>query len=360
MAEGRIIAVESGRPGNGAELQPPRGGCIIPGLIDLQVNGAGGVDFTAPGRAPAALGRVATLLARHGVTAFCPTIISAVEPTILESLRTYGSCRPAGAAESLGLHVEGPFLHPEFRGVHDLSALRQATALELARWLAMARPTIVTLAPELPGALEAIRTLTDAGVVVSLGHSGATMEQGRTALDAGARLGTHLFNAMAPFHHRHPGLVGALLADDRAMPGLIADGVHLHPATFGFAVRVVGPMRAMLVSDAVAAAGQPPGPSRIGEQHLIADGQSARRPDGTLGGGALLLDACLRNARTWSPWLSEAQVVQLATETPARALGPAVAARKGRVAPGYDADLAVLDEDWNVVATVVRGEIVHP
>lgn len=354
-ANGRIVAVRPGGGADGADLVVADG-WIIPGLIDLQVNGAGGVDLTSAHDPDEAVAAVAGVLARHGVTAFCPTVVSSPPEAIPSRLVAYGARAHPGGAESLGAHLEGPFLDPEHRGVHDPAALRLPDAGEIERWLATGHPTIVTLAPELPGALAAIRRLAEAGVVVSLGHSGADAAAARAGLEAGARMGTHLFNGMPPFHHRQPGLVGALLAGSATL-GIIADGVHVDPLAIDVAVRAAGPGRIALVSDALAAAATPPSPSRLGAQTVLSDGRIARRADGTMAGSAILVDGGLRNVRSWLPWLPPAEVVRMATRTPAEALGGDVAARKGRVAPGYDADLVILDPDWQVVATVVRGVV---
>ncbi len=355
---GRIAAIERGATSAGADLVV-EDGWIVPGLVDLQVNGAAGVDLTSDPDPREALRRVARTLAERGVTSFCPTVVSSPLPAVLERLRAYGPSATPGCAESLGVHVEGPFIDPDHRGVHEPAALRPPSLAEADEWLAAGPPSIVTLAPELPGAIEVIRALARAGVLVSLGHSGATVEAGRTGLEAGARMGTHLFNAMPPLHHRRPGLVGALLADAPAV-GLIADGVHLDPLIVDLVIRAAGVERVVLVSDALAAAGAPPGPVALGGQTVVSDGRVVRRADGTLAGSALLLDDGVRNARHWLGWLDPARLIRMATQTPAEALGPRHAARKGRIAVGYDADLVAIDGGWRVTATVVRGALVRP
>jgi N-acetylglucosamine-6-phosphate deacetylase len=352
VASGRIVSVEPAAGPHPGDIVVEEG-WIAPGLIDLQVNGAGGVDLTSAGEPDRSLVHVACMLAAHGVTAFCPTIVSSPPDLILDRLAAYRPRPVVGGAEVLGTHVEGPFIDHAHRGVHDPAVLRDASRAEIARWLETQPPSIVTLAPERPGGLEAIAQLTEAaaGVVVSLGHSGAEAAQARAGLAAGARMATHLFNAMPPLHHRKPGLVGALLASS-AVLGLIADGVHLDPLVIDLVVRLAGPERIALVSDALAAAGTPSGESRLGDQIVISDGRSVRRADGTLAGSASLLDACLRNVRAWLPDVAPATLIQMATSTPARLVGRF---DKGRVAPGCDADLIVLNGKFEIVSTFARG-----
>lgn len=327
-------------------------GWIAPGLIELQVNGAGGVDLTATDD----LDHVASVLAQRGITAFCPTIVSSAPGLILERIARYRPRAQDAGAATLGIHVEGPFLDPAHRGVHDPAVLRDATLSEIGAWLAVGPPTIVTLAPDRPGALDAIRRLTAAGVVVSVGHSGADVPTAQSALEAGARMATHLFNAMPPLHHRRPGLVGALLASQATL-GIIADGIHLDPLTVDLVVRRAGPDRVVLVSDALAAAGAPPGPSQLGEQTVISDGSTVRRADGTLAGSARLLDDCVRLVRQWLPDLPPAAVMQMATSTPARLLG---LADRGCVRAGGVADLVILDSTLQISRTVLRGRWLTP
>ena len=355
VAAGYIVGVEPAARPLPADMVVDEG-WIAPGLIDLQVNGAGGVDLTSAPDRPAALCAVARTLALHGVTGFCPTIVSAPPEVILECLAAYRpqACGQA-AAEALGIHVEGPFIDLEHRGIHEPTILRSASREEVSRWLTVGRPAIVTLAPERPGGREAIAMLSAAGVVVSLGHSGADAEEACAGLKAGARMATHLFNGMPPLHHRRPGLVGALLAST-AVLGLIAGGVHVDPLMVDLVVNRAGAERVALVSDALATAGAPPGPCLLGNQSLISDGHVVRHADGTLAGSARLLDCGVRNARAWLPAMPPARLIDMATRTPAGLLG---LRRKGRVAEGCDADLIVLDADFNVLSTFVRGEVVR-
>lgn len=347
IGDGRITAVTANATRERAHVVAD--GWIVPGLIDLQINGAGGVDLTSAARPEDAVEAVARILPAHGVTAFCPTVISASPTTLLERLRSYAPRDHIDGAASLGVHLEGPYLSPEHRGAHELSSLRAPDQREIEGWLSVSRPSIVTIAPELPNALDAIRRLVAAGTVVSLGHSGADVDTGRSGLSAGASMGTHLFNGMPSLHHRSPGITGALLLSSATL-GLICDGVHIHPMIAELVIRVAGVGRVALVSDAAPLAGIPS--AEAAHPHGI------RRPDGTLAGSALLLDECLRTVRSSQAWLTPAEVVLMATGTPASALGP-VAARKGRIAAGYDADLAIFNADWQVMTTIIGGRVVY-
>lgn len=359
VAGGRIarVAAASGPP-RPDDVQPPPGGLLVPGLVDLHVHGAGGVDLASHPDPAEAVAAVAATLARHGVTAFCPTLPSLLPAAYPAKLRAFGPHALPGRAECLGAYLEGPFLSPRYRGVHDPRAVRPISRDEIQAWLATGPPAAITLAPELEGAAEAIPALAAAGVAVAVGHSAASAQQAQAALRLGASRATHLFNAMPPLHHREPGLAGALLADDAAILEVIADGVHLDPLVVDLAIRAAGPRRVALITDALAPAGQPPGASLLGDQPVQSDGIVARRvSDGTLAGSAILLDQSLRNVRAWQRLrssLSDAEVVLLATATPASAIG--VADRKGRIAAGYDADLVLLDSEWNVVQVFVRGQ----
>jgi N-acetylglucosamine-6-phosphate deacetylase len=259
-------------------------------------------------------------------------------------------------AVPLGLHLEGPFLAPERRGAHPLSLLGAPDLGLVAAegWTRDAGVAMVTLAPELAGALEVVRALTAAGVVVSAGHSSATTEQARAAIDVGVTWVTHLFNAMAPLHHRDPGLVGVALTDERVRVGAIADGVHLHPATVALAARALGD-RLCLVTDAVAALGMPGGPMALGAMEAFASSDGVRLADGTLAGSDLSLDRAIRNLVAFAG-VSLAEAVASVTSAPAAVLR---LTDRGVIAPGAVGDVVLLDPGGGVVATVVGGTVAH-
>ena len=346
--EGGVIArVETGR--RPADLAVE--GVIIPGLIDLQVNGAYGYDFTNDA---ASVTAVAGRLPATGVTSFLPTVITSEFAAYPARLREIQRAMPARrGAEILGVHLEGPYLNPVRKGAHPAACIRPIDLDEIRAWADPAVTRIVTLAPELPGALEAIPMLRGAGIVVSEGHSNATYAQALAGFAAGAGWGTHLFNAMSPLQHREPGLMGALLTT--AVPcGIIVDGVHSHPGMVALAWKAKGAGQLMLITDAMAAMGMASGRYQLGEHAVVVDGASARLEDGTLAGSILTLDQALRNMMAFTG-CTLAEAVQMASANPARLLG---LRHKGVIAPGCDADLAVLSPANEVTYTFAGGQLV--
>jgi N-acetylglucosamine-6-phosphate deacetylase len=301
----------------------------MPGYLDLQVNGAGGHDLTST---PEAVWEVGEVLTRYGVSAFLPTLVSPSWAIVDQARRAVVDGPPAGyrGARVLGWHVEGPFLAPSRAGAHDPACLREPDPGAVADWSPATGVRMATLAPELPGALDVVARLVDAGIVVSAGHTAATFEQARAGFDAGIRAVTHLFNAMAPLGHREPGLAGAALADDRVTIGLIPDGLHVHPAVVRIVAAAVGPARLAIVTDAIAALAMPPGRHRLANRDVHVDdeapvggarhGRSARLADGRLAGSVLSMDDAVRNLAAFTGW-PEAEAVACATSTPAALLG---------------------------------------
>jgi N-acetylglucosamine-6-phosphate deacetylase len=350
----RIVSVgpSSAIPCPASALRLKAGGLLLaPGFIDLQINGAFGSDFTAD---PHAIWDVASLLPRYGVTSFLPTIISSPREVTTCAQKVLAQGLPAGfkGAIPLGLHLEGPFLNPEKRGAHDAANLTSPDPSIAANWAPAGNVRMVTLAPELPEAIDLVRTLAGRGVIVSAGHSMATYEQGAAAIEAGITYGTHLFNAMAPLDHREPGLAGALLADPAVTVGLIVDGIHLHPEIVALIWKVKGPNRVSLVTDAMAALGMPPGTYRLGERDVSVQGAEARLPDGRLAGSVLSLDEAVRNLVKFTG-CTLLDALSTVTTVPASLLG--MESSRGRIAPGCIADLVLLDSNLRVVQTVVAG-----
>ena len=318
----------------------------LPGLVDLQVNGAAGHDLTA---SPDRLWDVAAALPAYGVTAFVPTVITADPAVPAEALAVLRAGPPLGwvGAVPLGLHVEGPMLAPARKGAHPGPWLRDPSVELVAGWSAEAGVVMVTLAPELPDALAVIKELVSRGVVVSVGHTEATAAQVAAAVDAGARCVTHLGNAMPPMRSREPGPVGVALGGSDLVAGLIVDGHHLDPLFVRAAWRALAPDRFLLVSDTTAALGRPDGASVLGDQSIVVADGTVRLADGTLAGSAAsLLDGLRTLVRTVGVPVEEAAVA--CTATPLRLLGVS-----------RPNDLTVLTRDLELVATVVDGVLVH-
>lgn len=353
------VVVRSGRiadvvRGPAPDLPAPvcEAGLVSPGFIDLQVNGGFGVEV---GDGAQAIRHLAVRLPATGVTAFLPTLVSSSPEVYPRACRAFLDARGAPGALPLGLHLEGPFISPRRAGAHRRDALLHPPSDLFDPFLEHEVLRLVTLAPELEGGLDRVRRLAASGVVVSLGHTDASYEELVQAIDAGATMVTHLYDAMSPFHHRAPGAVGAALLDERVVAGLIADGVHSHRASVRLAVRAKGADRIALVTDAIAGAGMGPGVYGLDGREVVVDETAARLRDGTLAGSVLTLDQAVRNVVGWTG-SGVAEACHMASEVPARLLGlPA----KGRLAAGFDADLVLLDDALRVAATFVEGRCVY-
>lgn len=357
IGDGRILAVKPADTFSipeAAEIINADGGSLVPGFLDLQLNGAFGHDFT---RDPTTIWAVAAELPRYGVTSFLPTIITS-PLEVAAGAHNILLTGPPGAfsgAKPIGLHIEGPYLNPTKKGAHNLAYLRPPSLAEVERWRPEEGVRLVTLAPELPGALPVIEELSQRGVVVSAGHSMATLAEAQAGFAAGIRYGTHLFNAMPPLHHREPGLAAALLREHRITVGLIPDGIHVHPALVNLIWQLTGPQRLNLVTDAMAALGTSPGVYQLGNSQVTVDATTARLADGTLAGSILSLDAAVRNLIAYTG-CTLAEALATVTTTPAALLG--LDSRTGQIAPGHDADLVLLDENLQVMMTIINGNVV--
>lgn len=376
---GRIVEVDNRqRP---SDMRVARrdlhGHLIIPGLIDVHVHGAAGIDTLDGGEA---IRTLAALLPRHGVTAFCPTSLACDPATLRRMLVAVGDARatPApGSARVLPAHLESNFVSPEFAGAQPVECLRRPparpealprrearaqgpdefTGEEILAEITRARPDvgIVTVAPELDGALHLIKDLAAAGHHVSLGHSGATFEQARAAIDAGARQGTHLFNRMPPLSHRAPGLAGAILQADEVAAELICDGVHVHPAVLRIAIGAKHTTRIMAITDGTAGAGLPAGTRASIGGRPITVRDAAYLDDGTLAGSVLTMDRAFERLVTLVG-LTPVDAATICSTTPARELG---LHGYGVLAAGAVADLVVLDGKYRVAQTWIGGELIY-
>ena len=367
VRDGRIVDVRIEPPSqnggsrrNGARHLHLDGGVLTPGLVDIQINGAVGVDFAEVDAEGMRL--VAGTLPSTGVTRFLPTLITAPIPVMLAQARAVLAAsgalsRGTAGARPLGVHLEGPFLSDIRHGVHDPSLMTDPTPPLLDEILTdpVVAPSLrmLTLAPERPGALAAIRRLTAAGVLVSVGHTDATAAETRAAADAGARMVTHLFNAQRGLGHREPGVPGAAFADTRFTMGLIADLAHVAPDVCALVFAVAGG-RVALVTDAVAAAGMPPGRYQLGGADvLLTEDGVPRSPEGTIAGSALTLDRAVRNIM--SIGVDPAIALSAATVVPADTIGEK---SLGRLEPGAIADLVWWGDDMRPRKVWVDGEVV--
>jgi len=355
--EGRIVELGSGQPPQratwGAEAIDLAGQMLAPGLIDLHTHGALGCDTMDAD--PAALRTMAAFYARHGVTGFLATTMTASLPEILAALHAVGEVMASGTggATLLGAHLEGPFLDPGHAGAQAAAHVTRASAVAGEELLGTGVIRLLTIAPEFPENRELILAAIARGVVVSMGHTGADYEAACEAVRLGVTHVTHLYNAMAPLHHREPGVVGAALTHDVLTCELIVDGVHVHPAVVALTYRVKGPDHIALITDAMSGTGMPNGSYVLGGQVVAVQEGVARGPGGVLAGSTLTMERALANMARATGERLEA-VLPMGSRVPARVLG----LTKGDIAPGRDADLIVLDSAGEVSLTMVQGQIV--
>ena len=333
---------------------------IAPGFIDLHIHGGAGHDVMEGD--DAALEAVESLIAKHGVTSYCPTTVTASMDETLRSLEKLGhfiermaSHGPAnnGRARPLGVHLEGPFLSDARRGVHPPAHL-QSPSIEVFHRMwqaAIGRVKVLTIAPELPGALELIHEARRRGVVASLGHSNADLCEAKRGISAGAHHATHTFNAMRRLEHRDAGLLGAILTQKCVTADIIVDGIHVDPTVVNLFLKAKGVESAVLITDATSATGMPDGTYRLGNFEVeVKDGQCTSH--GKLAGSVLTLDRAVRNVMDFAGWTLQ-DAVRLASYNPARVLG--VEKTKGIITAGADADFAILNAKGEVLNTVIGG-----
>jgi N-acetylglucosamine-6-phosphate deacetylase len=340
---------------------------VVPGFIDVHVHGIQGHDTLDDSEAVA---RMASLLPRHGTTAFCPTSIACAPDALRRLLASVAAARSVlqrNAARVLPAHLESNFINPEFKGAQPLECLRlplasrddgEFTGAQILEEIAHAQAHvgIVTVAPEVDGVLDLIHLLVRDGHHVSLGHSGATYEQGIAGIEAGARQATHLFNRMTPIGHRSPGLTAAVLESDDVAAELVCDGVHVHPAMMRVAFAAKGPSRMMAITDGTAGAGLARGSTSTIGGRRISVGDAAYLDDGTIAGSVLTMDRAFSRLVT-EVGLSLVDAAVACSTTPARELR---LHGLGVIAPGATADVVVLDSHLNVVRTYIAGQLAWP
>jgi N-acetylglucosamine-6-phosphate deacetylase len=361
---GSVLDVGRGLPPVGAAMVDLGDMLIAPGFIDVHVHGGGGaqVNCATSEEVETSVRRMAQFHAQHGTTALVPTTVSDSPEALRVAVEGVAAVTrapgTAAAAVVLGSNLEGPWIARSRAGAQFPGALRPPSTEEFDDLVKRADGTlrIVTLAPELEGAMELIAAARSAGVVASIGHTDADHATAKAAFDAGARLATHLFNAMAPIHHRRPGPVAAALADERVSLEIIADGVHIHPALISLVAKVASE-RLVLMTDAIGATGTVPGRHRLGPLEVqVANGKAVLvGHEETVAGSVLTMDRALSLAVQVAgvPLLAGLRATSL---HPAKVLGEQ---RKGHLGPGADADMVVLDNDLTLVATIVGGQVVH-
>jgi N-acetylglucosamine-6-phosphate deacetylase len=357
VEDGRItgVAATAGQPepviSPGTAVYDAAGRHVLPGFVDMHVHGGGGAAFSA-GDAEQALVAARYHLG-HGTTSIMASTVTGSLAEIEHHIGELSGLVRDGILA--GIHLEGPFISKARCGAHDPGLLRAPVPAEVSRLLRAGDGTVrmVTIAPELEHGLDAIRLLTESGVIAAIGHTDATYAQTRTAIELGAPVGTHVFNAMRPVHHREPGPVTALLEQEQVLCEVVNDGLHVHPSVVSLMYAAAGAHRIALITDAMVAAGMGDGEYRLGALTVqVRDGE-ARLTDGdSLAGSTLTMDRALRNAvRLAGVPLADAAVS--ASLTPARALG--IADRVGSLETGKQADLVVLDEDLAVVSVMQKG-----
>lgn len=336
---------------------------LVPGFIDMHVHGGGGAEVMDG--TPEAIRTVARFHASHGTTAWLPTTLTGPLASIERSLSAVAEAQAAEAKERsgaliLGVHLEGPFISPKHPGAQDPMYIMDPESATVERLL-QAVPGLVrkiTMAPERPGALDVIRALRRRGILVSIGHTDASAEETRAAIAAGATHATHLFNAMAGIHHRRPGTAGTCLVSDEVVCELICDGLHVDFDVVQLVLRVKGYDRVALITDAIGPTGCAPGRYRLGTLDILVDEQRSvlASDHGTLAGSVLTMERAVANVIRKAK-ASVCDAVAMASTIPARELG--LAETKGRIAPGYDADLVLLDEAWTVTRTWIGGREIY-
>ncbi|MDH7577915.1 MAG: N-acetylglucosamine-6-phosphate deacetylase [Bacillota bacterium] len=356
IEDGKITAVGPGElPGGSAfcVLKLNRELIISPGFLDLHTHGFGGYAVSAD---PMQLAGLSKTLAAQGITGFLATTFSSPLEELARIIMTAGKIQKEGlpGASLLGVHLEGPFLNPDYAGAYERDFIRQPASEELRFLLEKGPVSLLTLAPELPGALEVINEAATLGITVAAGHSGATYEETVAAVSAGLSYATHVFNRMAPLHHRAPGLPGAVLTHPQITVEAIADGIHLHPATLKILTSIKRE-KLVVASDTVACAGLSPGTYQLGSQTVTVTEKEVRSSRGCLAGSARPLSFAVFYLKRVTG-LTFTQVLPFATTHPARVLG--LDYKIGRLAPGYDADLAVFTQAGVPLLTLKQGRAV--
>ena len=352
VEDGVISATGDGAAPACAVTTDATGSWVVPGFVDIHCHGGGGAAFTSAD--PEQVRQAVAAHTAHGTTTMLASLVTRPVPELVEQVAALSDLVAGGLVA--GIHLEGPFLSAARCGAHDPGLLRPPDAVSVDALLSAGRGTIrmVTVAPELEGAIPAVKRLVDAGVIAAIGHTDALADDVVPAVDAGATVATHLFNGMRPLHHREPGPIGVLLDDERVTVELICDLVHLHPTVVRLAARHAGVGRTVLITDAIAAAAAGDGTYDIGGLEVdVTDGVPTLAGGGSLAGSTLTMDAAFRNL-VRGCGLGVLDAVAAASTRPAELLG--LGEVTGRLAPGYAADVVLLNDALRPVSVMRRGE----
>ena len=356
IRDGKLALLPPEAPVSG-EVYDAAGKKIVPGFLDVHTHGAVGVDVN--GASAADMGKIAAFFAGNGTTSFLASVLTDTEEQTnwcIDQCRAFQQSDALGA-ELLGIHLEGPFLAPAYKGAMPEHLLKKGDAALLRAYQERAGGNIryLTVSPEVEGTIGMIPEAKALGIVTAIGHSGADYDTAMEAVRAGAAAATHTFNAMQLLHQHRPAILGAVLESDVYCEA-ICDGRHLHPGIVRLLLKTKGPDRVVAITDSIMAAGLPDGNYHLGvDQVVVEDGDAKLASDGTRAGGTLTQDTALRNLLAWTGLPLE-EVLPLLTENPARLIG--VFDRKGSIADGKDADLVVLDGEDRVEQVFVRGRLV--
>ena len=356
---GKIVEIKEGfDPTEGVEATviDAAGKTVAPGFVDIHVHGGAGHDTMDA--TPQAIQAMAQFFASHGVTGFLPTTMTAAKEATLAAIENVALCQreQTGGAQTLGVHLEGPYISSSEPGAQPVQHIRPADPDEYCEFFAWNNIKLITLAPEIPENRELIAYAVQRGATVAVGHSAASYDEVRRAVWLGLSHSTHTFNGMGGLHHGEPGTAGAVLTCDEIMAEVIADNIHIHPAVIKLLVRAKGVRRTVLITDAIRAAGMPDGTYELGGQRVTVKEGVVRIATGSLAGSTLTMDRAVRNAMA-ATGLSLAETLPMASCNPARAIG--MEREKGSLEPGKDADVILLDDALRVVMTMVGGKVVY-
>lgn len=362
IEKGKIIAITDKKEDlailKNVEIIEAQNKFIVPGYIDIHVHGGGGSDVM-DGEYEA-IKQVATTHSRFGTTAFLPTTMTMTKDKIIKSLKSIHEARlkGTGTAEILGIHLEGPYINPEKKGAQKEEDIKKVSVEEFLEFNQASGNLIrlVTIAPEMPGAIDFIRWLHQQGIIVSVGHSNATYKQVQEGIQAGLSHVTHIFNAMRGLHHREPGVVGAALSSPKLIVEMIADGIHLHPIVLKMLTQIKESEKLILITDAMRATGFKEGTYDLGGQEVIVTQGQAKLKNGNLAGSVLTMDKAVKNLVT-KVGISLLNAVQMASYNPAKCLG--IDDKKGSLELYKDADIVILNKNLETELTMVAGKVVY-